>query len=100
MAFNVDGNQSLGDQQNALNGFELANFVKTTKYVKQTGGAPTSRINVATTEDAPPGHQSLVLVAIDAGADPSTAAQPAGKTQVFSGTAFVSGVEKTVVGFR
>ena len=106
MTSNVDGSKALAEQEITLNGLELANFAKVTKYEKKatatasgaavpsggaSGGAGGAKLNEATLEDAPPGHQQLHL---------TDGVMPAGGTKAFSGTVYVSGKEKTVIGFR
>jgi hypothetical protein len=104
MTSNVDGSKGLADQEITLNGLELANFAKVTKYVKKAAaGASGGTVNEATLEDALPGHHQLSLASVDLGADTSPVIQQqraAGRAEVFSGTAYVSGNEKTVMGFR
>ena len=100
----VDGKMTLAQQENHLNGLEQIGFSKVTKYVKQTTGAVAGTpLNVATLDDAPAGLHLLYLQSVDVGA--STAAviaaqKTAGRDKIFDGTAYVSGAEKTVLGFR
>lgn len=100
----VNGQDIITDQENALNALEQLLMARVTAYAKQTTGAtPGTPRNAATLEDVPIGQQphSLYLTAADTTADPAKVAprQP-GQPQVFHGIAYVSGVEKLVVGFR
>jgi len=91
----VDGKMTLADQENHLNGLEQIGFSQVTKYVKQTTGAIAGKpLNEATFNDAPAGLHQLYLMSVPVGA--STAAvilqeKQAGRTLIFSGTAYVSG---------
>ena len=96
--YTIDGSEALADQENDLNGIELANFVKVTNYTKSANTK-----NEATVADAPPGIKRLYLAMVDAGAATSTVIQQQkgqGRDLIFSGTAYVSSAEKTVMGFR
>lgn len=99
MNYTVDGTQPLTDQENTLNGLEMANFSQVTKYEKQATGTD----NLATMADAPPGYPPLYLASVEVGANSSQTIQQqstAGRGLVFTGTAYVSGAAKTVMGFR
>lgn len=102
----VDGQQALDAQERALNFMEQAMFAKVSSYSKSTGANPPgSTPNVAILEDVPLGQQpkQLQLKSVNPGTDPApTIAQQtaAGKVLAFQGTAFVSGNEQTVLGFR
>ena len=75
------------DPENDINGLEQFGFSKVTKYVKQTTGAVAGTpLNEATLDDVP------------AGLSPGTKRQT--ENRFFSGTAYVSSAEKTVLGFR
>jgi hypothetical protein len=53
--------------------------------------------------DAPPGYPPLYLASVEVGASSSDVIQQqnsAGRGMVFTGTAYVSGAAKTVMGFR
>ena len=104
MTYDVDGSQALADQENTLNGLESANYANVTQYLKKAaGGAPGATLNEATLANALPGHHQLYLASVDVGADTSPVIQQnsaAGRALVFSGSAYVSGAEKTVMGFR
>jgi hypothetical protein len=100
----VDGKKTLADQESHLNGLEQVGFSKVTKYAKQTTGAVTGTpLNEAALDDAPAGLQLLYLDSVNVGT--STVAviakhKTAGRDLVFSGTAYVSGADKMVLGFR
>jgi hypothetical protein len=100
----VDGKMALAEQENHLNGLEQIGFSKVAKYAKQDAGAVAGTpLNEATLDDAPAGLHLLYLDSVEVGA--STAAviakhKTAGRDLVFSGTAYVSGTDKTVLGFR
>jgi len=100
----VDGQNALDAQENALNEAEQMLAAKVIQYAKKTSGAaPGTTPNEAVLQDVPIGQQPppLHLKAIDATSDPSlAAAHRAGLTLVFQGNAYVSGVEKLVLGFR
>ena len=100
----VDGQNALDAQENALNLAEQMLAAKVIQYAKKpSGAAPGTTPNEAVLEDVPIGQQphSLYLKAMDVTSDPSLAAahQP-GQSLVFHGIAYVSGVEKLVLGFR
>jgi hypothetical protein len=100
----VDGKMALAGQENHLNGLEQIGFSKVTKYVKQTTGAVAGKpLNDATLNDAPAGLHLLYLDSVDVGASTTAVIakhKKAGRDLVFSGTAYVSGADKTVLGFR
>jgi hypothetical protein len=100
----VDGKMTLAQQENHLNGLEQIGFSKVTKYVKQTTGAVAGTpLNVATLDDAPAGLHLLYLDSVNVGADTAAviaAQKTAGRDKIFDGTAYVSGADKTVLGFR
>lgn len=100
----VDGRDTLEAQQNALNLAEQMLAAKVIHYGKKTNGVPSGTTpNEAILEDVPIGQQPhpLFLKAMDAPGDPSLAVAPqSGQTLVFHGIAYVSGVEKLVLGYR
>jgi hypothetical protein len=99
----VDGQKALRDQENDLNGLEQFGFSKVTKYVKQTGGAAGTKLNEASLDDAPAGLHPLYLQSVDVGASTSTVIaqqRQASRSLIFSDTAYVLGVDKTILGFR
>lgn len=98
MNFKADGTLPLADQENNLNGLEMANFSQVTNY-EQAAGTD----NLATMGDAPPGYPRLYLASVEVGASTSQTIQQqdaAGRSLVFTGTANVSSSAKTVMGFR
>ena len=99
-----DGKRALADQENDLNGLEQFGFSKVTKYEKQTTGAGAGTpMNEATLDDAPAGYPSLYLDSVDVGASTTAVIakhKAAKRALIFSDTAYVSGAEKTVLGFR
>ena len=100
----VDGNKALADQEDDLNTHERFGQSTVTKYVKRTTGAVAGTpLNEATLDDAAPPLHPLYLQSVAVGA--STAAviaaqKTAGRDKILDGTAYVSGAEKTVLGFR
>jgi hypothetical protein len=100
----VDGRKTLADQENTLNARERIAFAQVTKYTKQTNGAVEGTpLNEATLDDAPPDLPPLYLTSVPVGASTAAAIlqhKQAGRTMVFSGTAYVSGADQTVLGFR
>jgi len=99
----VDGKKPRKEQENDLNGLETFGFSKVTKYVKQTAGAADTKLNEATLDDAPAGLSRLYLDSVDVGGDTTAVIarhHQANRTLVFSGTAYVEGADKTVLGFR
>lgn len=100
----VDGTKTLADQENTLNTHERFGQSTVTKYVKQTAGAVAGTpLNEATLDDAVPPAHPLYLQSVAVGA--STAViiaqqKQAGRTLIFSDTAYVSGADQTVLGFR
>lgn len=100
----IDGKLALRDQEDQLNGLEQIGFSQVTKYVKQATGAVAGKpLNEATLNDAPAGLHHLYLMPVPVGG--STAAvilqeKQAGRTLIFSDTAYVSGADQTVLGFR
>jgi hypothetical protein len=99
MNYTVDGTQALADQENTLNGLEMANFSQVIRYEKQSTGTD----NLATMADAPPGYPRLYVASVDVGASTAQTIQQhktAGRSLLFTGMANVSGSAKTVMGFR
>lgn len=100
----VDGKMALPDQENHLNGLEQIGFSKVTKYAKQTTGAVAGTpLNEATLDDAPAGLHLLFLDSVGVGASTTAVIakhKTAGRDLIFSDTAYVSGADKTVLGFR
>ena len=100
----VDGQNTIGAQENALNLAEQLLAAKVIRYAKKTSGVASGTTpNEAVLEDVPIGQQphALYLKAVDIASDPSHVAAPQpGQSLVFHGTAYVSGVEKLVLGFR
>lgn len=100
----VDGQNALEAQENALNMLEQMLAAEVIQYAKKTSGAaPGTTPNEAVLQDVPIGQQphSLSLTAIDVAGDSSRAPAPQpGQSLVFSGIAYVSRVEKLVLGFR
>jgi hypothetical protein len=100
----VDGKKDLKAQEDTLNTHERFGQSKVTAYAKQTTGAVAGTpLNAATLDDSVPPLHPLYLDSAEVGA--STAAvisnhKAAGRDKVFDGTAYVSGAEKTVLGFR
>lgn len=99
----VDGSRALADQENDLNGVEQLTLRTTTAYAKHTGAPAGTAKNQASMDDATAAFHPLYLAFLDVGA--STAAViaqqlSAGRNLVFTGTAYVAGAEKTVMGFR
>ncbi len=100
----VDGKKDLAQQENTLNTHERFGQSKVTTYGKQTTGAVAGTpLNAASLDDTAPPLHPLYLDSVDVGA--STAAviaaqKAAGRDKVFDGAAYVSGAEKTVLGFR
>ena len=102
----VDGKQTLNQQEMALNFMEQVSFAKVISYSESPGahGANLS-VNEAVLDDVPIGEQppALHLEAVDLNGDAASviANQLAqGHNVIFHDTAFVDGVEKTVMGFR
>jgi hypothetical protein len=100
----IDGKLALAEQENQLNGLEQIGFSKVTKYVKLTTGAVAGiPLNEASFDDAPAGLHLLYLDSVDVGASTTAVIakhKKAGRDLMFSGTAYVSGADKTVLGFR
>jgi hypothetical protein len=117
----IDGQNPLDAQENALNLAEQMLAAKVTQYAKKAGAAatktaaaapgaakagaaaPVGTSNEAVLVDVPIGQQphALYLKAADTTTDPSQVTPPQpGQTLVFHGIAYVSGVEKLVLGFR
>lgn len=100
----VDGQGALDDQENALNMAEQMIAARVIQYAKKaSGAAPGTTPNEAVLEDVPIGQQPppLSLKAMDVTSDPSQASPPKpGQILVFHDIAYVSGVEKQVLGFR
>jgi len=94
----------LGKQEDALNTHERFGQSKVTTYGKQTAGAvPGTPLNAASLDDTAPPSHPLYLDSVDVGASTATviaAQKAAGRDRVFDGTAYVSGAEKMVLGFR
>lgn len=100
----VDGKKDLAGQEDTLNTHERFGQSTVTSYGKQTSGAVAGTpLNSASLDDTAPPLHPLFLESVDVGA--STAAvivaqKALGRDKIFDGTAYVSGVEKTVLGFR
>jgi hypothetical protein len=99
----VDGAQTLGEQQNALQFMEQSLFAKVVSYSQKAGASTPA--NEAKLQDVPIGSQppALSLVALAAGSDPSatiTQQEQQGKSLVCQGDAFVSSQLQLVLVFR
>jgi hypothetical protein len=100
----IDGNQTSAEQERALNFLEQSTFAKVISYSKKDA-EPGANLNEALLEDVPIGEQpgTLKLQAIDANSDLTPAVTQnlqSGQVIVFHDIAYVSGVLKTVFGFR
>jgi hypothetical protein len=101
----VDGNQDLAGQERALNFMEQATFAKVISYSKTQDAANKTTPNEAVLQDVPIGQQPgpLHLESLAIGADATAVISTqlkAGKVVVFHDTAYVSGKEQLVLGFR
>ena len=100
----VDGQNDLTAQEGALNMAQDMGAALVTKYAKQAGGAAAAAtVNEAILQGVSAGTEihSLYLSSADTTADPAkVVCRKPGQPQVFHGIAYVSGVEKLVVGFR
>jgi hypothetical protein len=102
----VDGNQTIVEQERALNLIEQTNFSKITSYAKNAGDAGSSKkLNEAKAENVPIGEQpaKLELEAIDEDDDPTPVIkkhEKNGQAVVFQDVAYVSGAVRKVLGFR
>ncbi len=102
----VDGKQTLGQQEMALNFMEQISFAKVISYSKRPAEQSADlTVNEAVLDDVPIGRQppALHLEAIDAKGDPAAVIAghlAQGHNIIFHDTAFVDGTEKIVLGFR
>jgi hypothetical protein len=102
----VNGQQTVQQQEQALNFMEQITFTKVISYGEKPGKQPAgATVNEAVLDDVPIGQQPppLHLEAVDPSANAAaviSAQLASGKMVIFHDKAFVGGAEQIVLGFR